>query len=527
VLVISFSILATLGVYAWMDHMLSPATGFVPSVVMTIAVADSVHLLITFYFEYSQGKTRKQAIHEALRVNATPIFITSLTTIIGVLMLNFSDSPPYRDLGNMVALGVAFAYILTMLLTPALLCVLPNRRIKYGAHYQQDINIFADKIIRFRRPLLYGVGAIVLVFTAFIAQNRITERWHDYFDESFAERQAVEAVNKQLSGMHNLRYDIDSGQTGGVNDPAFLQALDRFVQWYRQQPGVAYVSTITDTLKRLNKNMHNDEPDWYRLPERRDLAAQYLLLYELSLPYGLALDNIINQNQSATQVVVILKKADTRKLLQVDRRARSWVQQHTPQLNVQEATGLDMIFAHITQRNIRSLLLGTALGLVLISLILIVMLRSVQLGLISILPNLAPAALAYGAWGVFVGEIDLSASVVITMTLGIVVDDTVHFLSKYLRARREKNFDARNGIRYAFNTVGIALTITTLVLVAGFMVLTLSHFSPTCTTGALLAIILSFALLVDFLLLPPLLITVDRFKSKKLQHSKQCVNTLN
>ncbi|MFW2372156.1 MAG: efflux RND transporter permease subunit [Gammaproteobacteria bacterium] len=509
-LVISFSIIGAMGIYAWLGRVLTPVAGFVPSIVMTIAVADSVHILVSYFFEYGQGKSKQGAVHEALRINVMPIFITTITTIIGVLMLNFSDSPPYRDLGNMVAIGVAFAFVFTLLLMPALLMILPTRRVEKRQLYKHRINRFADWVIHHRKRLLIGVGLSAAMFTLFISQNVLTERWHDYFDLSFNERQAIEAINQNLTGVHAFRYSIDTNKDDGINDPAYLQDLDRFTQWYRQQQGVAYVTSITDTLKRLNKNMHDDDPAWHRLPDQRDLTAQYLLLYELSLPFGLGLDNIINQRRSATQLVVLLNKTHSEKLLEIDRQARAWAAIYTPELIVEEATGLDMVFANINHRNIRSLLQGTVLALVIISLVLIGVLRSIQLGLISMLPNLAPAALAYGTWGLLVGEIDLSASVVITMTLGIVVDDTVHFMMKYLRARREKSLDAREGIRYAFNTVGVALTITTVVLVSGFFVLTFSHFSPTSTTGALLAITLSFALLVDFLLLPPLLMAVDK-----------------
>ena len=509
VLTITGAILGTMGIYAWLGRTLTPVAGFVPSIVMTIAVADSVHILVSYFYERRQGFTKQRAVHEALRINALPVFITTVTTIIGVLMLNFSDSPPYRDLGNMIAIGVAFAYVFTMLLIPALLIILPTKQLKKHQLFHQNMNRFADWVIQHRRKLLYGIGISVAICAIFISNNSLTERWHNYFDHTFDERQAIEAINSRLSGAHIFRYSVDTDINDGINDPAYLQALDRFTQWYRQQEGVAYAASISDTLKRLNKNMHNDDPGWYRLPEKRDLTAQYLLLYELSLPLGLGLDNAINQRRSATQMLVMLKKTDSEKLLEIDRRARAWAAENTPTLLVEEATGLDMVFANINHRNIRSLLKGTALALILISLILIGVLRSVRLGLISMLPNLAPAALAYGTWGLLVGEIDLSASVVITMTLGIVVDDTVHFLTKYMRARREKGLDASEGIRYAFNTVGVALTITTTVLVSGFLVLAFSHFSPTSTTGTLLALTLSFALLIDFLLLPPLLMTFD------------------
>jgi len=168
------------------------------------------------------------------------------------------------------------------------------------------------------------------------------------------------------------------------------------------------------------------------------------------------------------------------------------------------------MFAHIGTRNIRSMLTGTTVALVVISFILIIALRSVKIGLVSLIPNLVPAAMGFGLWGLLVGEVGLALSVVTGMTLGIVVDDTVHFLSKYLRARREQHLNSHDAVRYAFSTVGMALWVTSLVLVAGFLVLTQSAFKLNSDMGLLTAITIAFALAADFLFLPPLLMKVDK-----------------
>lgn len=322
-------------------------------------------------------------------------------------------------------------------------------------------------------------------------------------------------MNENLTGVHYLRYLIDSGEENGIHEPDYLNTIERFSRWLKQQDKVAYVSTLSDISKRLNKNLHEDKEIFYRVPDSRQLAAQLFLLYETGLPRELNLDDLVNHDRSATLVTIIVHKTDSEFLLSLDRRAQSWLKQNASKYTTSEATGLDMVFAHINHRNIRSLLKGTLVALVLISFVLIIALQSARLGLISLIPNLVPAALAYGTWGIVVGRIDLSASIVICMSLGIVVDDTVHFLSKYLRARREKGYDVNEGMRYAFNTVGVALIITTTVLVAGFLVLTASHLSPTWVSGLLLAFTLSYALLTDFLLLPPLLSVLDSKLYKK------------
>jgi len=164
------------------------------------------------------------------------------------------------------------------------------------------------------------------------------------------------------------------------------------------------------------------------------------------------------------------------------------------------------MFSHIGQRNIRSMLIGTAIALIIISFIITFALRSIKLGLISMVTNIFPALVAFGLWGVFVGQIGMSLAVVASMTLGIVVDDTVHFLSKYLRAIREKGYTSVEAIRYSFSHVGVALWVTTLILVVGFLVLFQSDFAINSDMGILTAITIAIALAVDFLFLPPLLI---------------------
>ena len=508
--VISFAIVATMGTFGWFNAVLAAVAGFVPSVVMTIAVADSVHILASYYYELRRGAPKEAAIAESLRINVLPVFITSITTVIGVLTLNFSDSPPYRDLGNMIAVGVGFAFVLSLTFLPAFLVWSGIRNPSAGRLFESLMSRFADRIIQHYRALLISVGAIIVVLASFIPQNILTERWHDYFDETFEARRSLNAINRHLNWLQVIRYSVESGREHGISDPAYLAALERFANWYEAQPEVSHVARVTHIIKRLNQNLHGDDPAEYRLPQSAELAAQYLLLYELSLPQGLGLENTIDVNRSASQMVVYVQKGDSDDLLELDQRARRWVSKNAKVLTVAEGTGLDMVFAHINHRNIRGLLKGMVIALVVISILLVSALRSIRLGALSLLTNLAPAGLAYGTWGMVHGRIDLSAAVVMCMSIGIVVDDTVHFLSKYLHARRRRGLYGADAMRFTFNTVGVALTVTTVVLVAGFLVLTSSHFTPTVVTGALLAMTLAYALFVDFLFMPPLLITLDK-----------------
>ncbi len=511
VIMISSTIMFAMGGMGWLDWKLTAATAGTPTILMTMAVADTVHLLVTFLHNMRNGETRVEAMKDSLRINLQPIFITSITTAIGFLSMNFSDVPPFHDLGNVVAIGVMFAFVLSVTLLPALMMILP---IRVKATKQKDGHAMmrlSGFVITNQKPLLWGMGLIGIAIISFVPQNRLDDQFVEYFDETVDFRQATEFSNDNLAGIYTLQYSLNQGESGGVSDPAFLQSVESFSQWLRTQDEVMHVQSITDTFKRLNKNMHNDDPAQYRLPESRELAAQYLLLYELSLPYGLDLNDQIDIDKAQTRINITLTNLHTEEMLAMEKRVSSWLAENEPQVNFTVASP-NLMFAHIGKRNVSSMLIGTTIALIIISFILIIALRSTRIGLISLAPNLIPAGMAFGLWGMTVGMVGMSLSVVAGMTLGIVVDDTVHFLSKYLRARREKGLDAEQAVSYAFNTVGIALWVTSLVLVLGFFVLGQSHFALNADLGAMAAITIAVALIMDFLFLPPLLMKLEENK---------------
>ncbi|MGB1800287.1 MAG: efflux RND transporter permease subunit, partial [Gammaproteobacteria bacterium] len=305
-----------------------------------------------------------------------------------------------------------------------------------------------------------------------------------------------------------------------INEPAFLREIEAFANWYREQPETLHVNIYTDIIKRLNKNMHADDQSYYKIPDDRNLAAQYLLLYEMSLPYGLDLNNQINIDKSATRMTATLKTISSNNLIDLEKRAQSWLKNNTQHIAQADGSGTSIMFANIGKRNISSMLIGTTTALILISIILIFALRSLKIGVISLVPNLVPAAMGFGLWGLLVGEVGLSLSVVASMSLGIVVDDSVHFLSKYLRARREKGLNSKDAVRYAFTTVGRALIVTSIVLVVGFLILATSSFELNAGMGLLTAIVIAFALIADFLLLPAILMkTEDKTNEKNIDNS--------
>ena len=515
--VIIFSIVGAMGLAGWIGIALTPPSFSAIMIIPTMSIAHSVHILMNFLIAMHHGETKREAMVDSLRINMQPVFLTTVTTAIGFLSMNFSDAPPFRDLGNIVAMGVVIAYVLSITFLPAIMMILPVKDQVMETKTSRLMMVMAEFVIQHRKRILIGMGVLTVIMISFVPTNQLNDEFTKYFSEEIEFRRDADFASDNLSGLYLIDYSLESGEEGGISNPEFLQRVENFANWLRAQPEVIHVNVLTDIFKRLNRNMHGDQQDWYKLPDERNLAAQYLLLYEMSLPYGLDLNNQINVDKSATRMTVMLYNMSTTKVLALEDKAQDWLGENVPESMRSNGASPTLMFSHIGYRNIRAMLTGTSIALVLISLILIFALRSLRIGLISLIPNLIPAGMAFGLWGMMVGQVGLALSVVTGMTLGIVVDDTVHFLSKYLRARREKGLDAPDAVRYAFSTVGLALIATSVVLALGFMVLTRSAFALNADMGLMTALTIIFALIADFLLLPTILMALDK---KELKHEK-------
>ncbi len=512
IVVVMLSVIqSTMGLVGWTGTVLTPVNAGLPIIVMTVAVAHSVHIITQAQYAMGDGRDKNAAIVESLRINAWPVFLTAATTIVGFLSLNASDSPPFRVLGNFVAFGMFCAFLYSMILLPALLSVLPLRA-RAGGGGTGFFDRFGAFVVARRAVLLWGAPLLVIGLVAGIPRIELTDTWTKLFDERYEFRRDTDFVIDNLTGMETLEYSLSSGREGGISDPDYLRKVDAFAEWYRKQPEVSHVQAFSDIMKRLNKTLHGDDPAYYRLPGDPRLAAQYLLLYELSLPLGKDLNNRVDVGKSATRMTVVIESLTAQAQREIEARAQEWIRANAPGL-AGRASGITIVLAHLSQRNIESMLRGTAIAMALISLILIFVFRSVRLGLVSLLPNFVPAAMSIGLWGYLVGNLGMAGSITTAMAFGIIVDDTIHFMTKYRKARREGQ-PATEAVRTTFRTVGQAMWTTTAVLSLGFLVFASSGFEVSWTLGLLVTLTITIALLADFLLLPPLLMAIDRTKER-------------
>lgn len=513
VVIVHLSTISAMGLVGWIGIPLTAPSSITPIIILTLAVADSVHIIKSFIIAVRSGMSKEAAVIDSLRVNFKPVFLTTATTLIGFLALNFADAPPYHDLGNITAMGVAIAFVLAITLLPAMLVILPNW-IKKQQKTQQIASSLWHRMAEFVVTKRFAIVAFFILLTVGLSipipKLILDDRWVEYFSKETTFRNHADFVQDNLTGLYTVEFNLKSKGPNEISDPEYLRTVEKFSEFYRSQVNVYNVSTITDIFKRLNKSMHDDKESYYRLPESKPLAAQYLLLYELSLPYGLDLTNQISMDKSSTKFVVTFKDVSTAQLREAAKIGENWLRQHAPGYMQTIGSGATVIFAYQSDINIKGMVFGTTLSLFLISLIIFIAMRSVLYGVFSVLTNVLPFIMTFGVWTLLRGSAGMEVSVVVSATLGVIVDNCVHFMTKYIHARKDKELTPKNSIIYAYENVGGALVFTSVTLITGYSVLMLSDFALNSSLGILSATTVAFALLVVLVLLPAIISTFDR-----------------
>lgn len=509
-IIIITSVVSTLGLMGWLNTPLNQITAALPVIILTLAVCDCVHILNNLYFHLADHQSKPEALLNALKTNFTPVFLTSFTTAIGFLSMNYSETPPLRELGTWAAIGVIFAYVYSLTLLPFLASKLPASGRK-EARTSWSHN-YTEWLAKNSSWVLASTLVLSAVLISQVPKNELNDNTIGYFKQSVPFRQAADFLQENLTGFDQFNYSLHCETANCINDPQFLGKVERFTEWLKSQPEISHVVSYTDVIKRLNRNMNAGAEEFYTIPDSKELAAQYQLLYELSLPFGLDLNNIINVNKSALKITVVIKGQKAQQLLEIEQRAATWLQSNLPGL-ASPAAGVSLMFAHLGQKNISSMISGSLLALVLVTLTLMLALKSVRYGIISLIPNALPAVIAFGIWGIILAEVNVAVAVVFSFTLGIIVDDTVHFLTKYLRSKREIHSDTHSSVEYAMSIVGKPIIVTSFVLGCGFTTLAMSDFNVNAYMGAMVAITIFLALVLDLILLPILLLRLDKTDS--------------
>jgi predicted RND superfamily exporter protein len=507
------SMFLTVGSVGWAGFAFNQISNMGPLVVITIAMADGIHIVSVYIQGLHSGLNKQEAMRDSLRVNIQPISLATVTTAMGFLSLNYCSSPGIYGFGNVVAVGVVWAFIVSLSLLPALILLLPIKKLPQPLGVRGFIVAVTELVSKRGNVLFWGSLVLIAATLALLPLNKVDFNRFSFIDKDSDFHLAYTALSEKIGNDQSLVYSIESGDYYGITEPVFLNEVESFGNWLEEQPETSFVRSYIDLLKTMNAAENDDDKAFETLPNDNLQIIDYLVSYQLIQEIEPHMEPMFNPDYSAVRLEVGTSALSNGELLRFNDKIESWIKGNMDAKYKVMHGDYSILFARLEQSISVQLLQGFTLSFILITLTLIVGLRSLRYGLLSIGPNLFPATIVFGFWGVFVGELSPYILMLFSISIGLVVDDSVHVLSKYIVARRSGD-TPEGAVRYSLDKAGSAITITTLSLALGTLVLVFSNTFYYQNVALLLTPIVVVALLLDLLFLPVMLVRYDNWREK-------------
>ena len=498
--------LCTLGFLAYTGFSFNSISVIAPLIVVIIAVANSVHIISLFRQSLENGASKKDSMIASLVHNVVPISLAALTTAIGFVSLLLCSSPAIKGFGIIVGIGIGFGFVLTLTFLPALLMLLAPKVEVIAEGSERPSSLLTEVVTlgkRYDRPIFWGCSLLAVATLALLPLNESDFNRLDFLGSDPELSSYYDIVGESINRGPLLTYGVQTNKIDGAIDPDFLARLDDYFSWAQQLAGVESIASIVDIARAVNRAQHQDNPEFYRIPEDTDAVANSLLAYQVVQSDDFPLKDFITEDFALTRFFLNATPSTNKELLATDALLSEEFARRFPEAQLMHGSTL-LLFSRMDELVTVELLQGYSLSLLLITLCLIVGLRSVKFGLLSIIPNLLPATIVFGIWAITVGQINPFVMMLFSISIGLVVDDSVHLLSHYLQRRRE-GIEGEVAMNEAILTAGPALSITTLVLAIGATILIWANTLYFQQAAQLLVPIVVLALVLDLFYLPAIL----------------------
>ena len=522
-LVIQLGVMVTVAFMTLMNWKLDMSFGSIPTLMTAIGVAHSVHILSEFRAFFAETRDRRTALVRTLGLVGTPSLLTSLTTAVGFASMSFSPIKSVAHVGVYSAVGILAIFVLSLTLLMSLLSFgSPTPRNADGEKQRVQakggpwIIGFLEAtyrfVIRFRKGILLSFASLMIFILGGISILKVDSNWLNDFKETEPVRVASLFAKEHMGGMSSLILTFDGDGPGSLKTPDAMKEMTRIEEWAMKQPLVGQAYSISGIIRDLNKTFNENNPEYYAIPESRDLIAQYMLLYETA--GGSDAVRLVNPDYSSAQLDLRIRLGSTSKVAEFAGELNAELEERPLEFTKVRITGITSLWMRLFDYIEISQIQGFTMAFTAIGLLLCLLFRSFAVGAVSMLPNIFPSLLTLGVMGWFDIPLDYNKVLLASVAMGIAVDDTVHLLSRFRHEFRVRG-SYEEALRAAMLDVGRALTITSIILVFGFLVLLLSKLESNSNQGLLLAGTIVSALIADFLLMPALVLTFKPFGKEK------------
>lgn len=505
---VGMAVVWTIGTMSLAGVTVNVISTMLPPLLLAVGVADAMHVLVDYQNRCRKGERKAQALRAVYHELFGPLFLTGLTTAIGMLSLAVSRIESIRIFGLFAAYGVGCAFLLTVTFVPVVLSYLeppepaPDRSRR---HYLSTRALEALHGFTVRRGA-WIVGAwtlIVAVSIGFASQVRAESSFIRIFKESSQIRRDTEAIQERLAGSVTVEIVLDTGREGGVKEPALLREIEKLEAFLESHSIVSSTQSVADYFKDLRRAFHGNDQREYRLPTSAEEAAQYLLLYEMDAPDG-DLREYVTFDYRQARITARVDMTTSNEAVELRREIEAYMATQLPSDIRGEVTGLMMLFANLEEYIRASLVQGFSGALVSIFVVFCFQMGSIGLGALVMLANTMPILITLGVMGMTGIRLDSMTAMVASIAIGLADDDSIHFVSR-VRLKLKEGFDIVTALREALIEVGRALVYSGLALCGGFAVMLSASFVGAIYFGLLTMLTILVALTADLTLLPVML----------------------
>ncbi len=518
--VVLIGVMWTFGILGALKYEITVLTALIPPLIIVIGIPNCIFLINKYQHEVKKHGNKVKSLQRVITKIGNATLMTNVTTASGFATFIITDSKLLTEFGIVASLSILAIFILCLSIIPIIYSFMPHPKDKHLEHLNKRwINGFVDwmeRMVKHHKIAIY-ITAVVLLTASLIGiyKIKISGSLIEDMPKKTEFYQDIRFFESEFNGIMPLEIMVDTKRKKGVMKIATLKRMNELQELIEETPELSKPISVVELVKYAKQAYYNGNPKYYQLPTNQENS--FILSYVKNSSSDVSLlKNFVDSTGQYARITTFMKDIGTDKMERIEENLQNKIDKAFPaeRYNV-TMTGKALVFQKGTKYLVNNLVLSLSLAIFLISLFMAYMFRSFRMIIVSLIPNLLPLLVTAGLMGYLGVPIKPSTILVFSIAFGISVDDTIHFLAKYRQELQANNWKIRKSVYAALRETGVSMFYTSIVLFFGFSVFTISSFGGTVALGALVSATLLFAMLANLLLLPSLLLSLERSIANK------------
>ena len=528
-IVVIIGVIITLGSIDMLGYKITLLTGIIPPLMVIIGIQNCIYLLNVYHQEYRSHGNKMLAIIRLISKNGLPLFLTNVTTAVGFCVFSFSGSAILDQFSIVSGINIMLIYVISLIFIPIAYSYLPPPKANHTKHLDSKrlnkIMTLCNTWVYEKRKVIYGVTIALCIVSVY---GSMQVRTLGYVVDDLPQKDKVftdlKFFEKELKGVLPFEIRIDTKRKNGVKDFSTLQKMNRLQKELAEFPEFSKAVSMVDFLKFANQGYHNGDERYYIIPSALDMGELISYIPKGGEVSGGLMKSMVDSGYQTARISIQMADIGSVELKVLNQKVQKIVDEIFPKEKYDvKLTGTSLIFLKGNDYLVENLLQSVVSALIIISIMMAFLFFSWKMVLISLIPNIVPLLMTLGIMGFFDIRLKPSTIIIFSVAYGIVVDFTIHYLAKYRNSLKKHNWDMKIAIPESLQEAGPSIIYTAIALFAGFIIFAASDFGGTIALGVLTSLSLIFGMFMNLLLLPSLLLSLEKSINNKEEFSRTLV----